>query len=84
MRRYVSDGGSSPQLDALNEAMSWLDLHETKRLSVLDALKQEKTSLEAELPPSLVALTQQVEHAANLQRAIKKLGEASQAREDFA
>jgi predicted secreted protein len=76
-------GGSSPPLDALNDATSWLDLLETKRLSALDSLKQERISLEAELPPSLVTLTQQVEHAANLQRAIKKLGEASQAVSDL-
>lgn len=82
-RKYAelnrSLSNSKPSMLNLESAISYLAHLEGMRASRLGELKSERQSLEAELPPSLVALTQQVEHAAKLQNSIKKNRRASEA-----
>jgi hypothetical protein len=65
--------GFHPTLDDLDAAIACLDRLETARQTKRGELLAEKEKLEKELPPSLVALTEQIEHASNLQQSIKKL-----------
>jgi DNA repair exonuclease SbcCD ATPase subunit len=76
-------GGPKPSLNNLEGAVSHLVQLESKRTGRLGELREEKESLERELPPSLVALTQQVEYAASLQGAIKKNLRSSKAVRDI-
>jgi hypothetical protein len=71
-------GGPQPSQAELDAALKYLDGLEVTRQSRLADLLSEKGKLEKELPPSLVALTEQVEHASNLQQAIKKLRDSHQ------
>lgn len=60
-----------PSSQTLTDAQTALDGLEAKRVESILALTNEKTVLEAELPPSLVTLAKQVEYAKQLQNSIK-------------
>lgn len=76
-------GGPKPSLDDQNAVTACLDRLEAARQSRLADLLAEKQNLEKELPPSLVALTEQVEHASDLQQAIRKLRDSTQTLTDL-
>ena len=59
-----------PSEDDVNDAVDVLNLLDERRDSTLAQCQKEKNNLEAELPPSLVDLTEQVEHAEELKDAI--------------
>lgn len=71
-------GGPQPSLDDLDEAIAALDGLESARQRKHGELVAEKERLEKQLPPSLVALTEQIEHASNLQHGMKKLRDSTQ------
>lgn len=62
----------------LDSAIVRLELLETERLAALALLQAERESLEKTLPPSLVAVTEQVEAAEQLAKALNDLQAASQ------
>lgn len=68
--------GSLSQAD-LSEGKELLATLDSERAGELDKLKSEKDALEKELPPSLVAVTEQVERAEQLRDALKEHQEAS-------
>jgi hypothetical protein len=61
----------------LDTAIARLDWLESSRQRKIAKLLAEKATLEKELPPSLVALTEQVEHASKLQQSLKKLADCN-------
>lgn len=65
--------GVNPSIEDLDAAIVYLDQLELSRQGKITELFVEKETLEKELPPSLVALTEQVEHASKLQDSLKKL-----------
>jgi hypothetical protein len=78
--RFNSNQPSANDLDA---AKLRLDALDTTRQVKLGELQTEKDRLEKEIPPSLVALTEQIEHAGNLQRAIRDLQSSNTKIEDL-
>jgi hypothetical protein len=76
--------GAHPSVEDLNSAIAHLDHLESSRQGKLVELFAEKEILEKELPPSLVALTEQLEHASKLQASLKKLGDCNRKVEELA
>ena len=68
--QFTTANISVDHLAAVKAQLEWLDSISSARLQELEA---EKQTLETTLPPSLVALTEQVEHAASLQQAIQEV-----------
>ena len=71
-------GGPHPSLDDFDAATAHLDTLEAARKDKILGLRSEKNQLEQELPPSLVDLTERVEHASNLQHTIRELMASNQ------
>jgi hypothetical protein len=71
-------GGPAASISDLDSAVAALEVLENSRVTKLATLQTEKDELEKTLPPSLVALTQQVEHASRLHQAIKDLERSNQ------
>ena len=70
-------GGIHPSVEDVVVAIARLDQLESSRQGKITELLGEKEKLEKELPPSLVALTEQVEHASKLQQSLKKLEDSN-------
>lgn len=64
--------GESPKLANFEAARSLLGSVESKRAATLAELSVLRTQLEDSLPPSLVQLTEQVEHGSRLQQALAR------------
>ncbi len=64
---------SRPSEKDLDQALEYLDQLEAQRAARIEEIAVEKSTLEADLPPSLVMLTQQVEFASQIQESLKKL-----------
>lgn len=75
--------GVHPSMEDLDEAIVYLAQLELSRQGKLTALLVEKERLEKDLPPSLVALTEQVEYASRLQDSLKKLRDCNRAIEEL-
>jgi DNA repair exonuclease SbcCD ATPase subunit len=65
--------GTEPSIADLDSAISRLEVLDGDRNGKIATLQVQKEELERQLPPSLVALTEQVEHASDLQQTIKEL-----------
>ena len=70
--------GPEPSMADLDSAIAFLEGLERARNAKLAAFRAQKDKLEKELPPSLVSLTEQVEHASDLQVAIRELESTNQ------
>lgn len=68
-----------PSLADLQTAIDCLAELERRRLDTIDQLTQDKTSIEASLPPSLVQLTQQIEQASQARDALRTISNATAA-----
>src|SRR5262249_7589667 len=62
--------GGDPTESDITEVFDYLDSLQTVRTEKIQALTTEKQAIEKDLPPSLVALTEQVEAAQSLQTAV--------------
>jgi hypothetical protein len=76
--------GPNPSLEAFQQAVEQLREMEAARVRRLLQVQMEKAELERDLPPSLVALTERVELAANIQQCVRSLRTSTVKRAELA